>query len=186
MPEGEGGMACADGRKFDGQFHNGVCHGFATLQCEVMSILCCYDRLLTALYMKKGQSRIAMATGTWSEGYLNGHATVLYSNQDKYIGEFARDRREGFGVITYSNGSTYHGGWSGDARQGYGVLRTSKLRYLGMWYQDEKHGPGRLMLIRVELRALKCMGRAARGRSGSNAWNLQSRQIDWHCVHGDQ
>ena len=102
-----------------------------------------------------------MATGTWSEGYLQGHATVLYSNQDKYIGtptapffsltawlmvcltgEFARDRREGFGVITYSNGSTYHGAWSGDQRQGYGVLRTGKLRHLGMWYQDEKHGPG--------------------------------------------
>jgi hypothetical protein len=30
---------------------------------------------------------MAMATGNWKDGHLHGHASVLYHNNDKYIGK---------------------------------------------------------------------------------------------------
>ncbi|EDQ90515.1 uncharacterized protein MONBRDRAFT_16139, partial [Monosiga brevicollis MX1] len=123
-PHGEGSMHCIDGRKYDGQFHNGLCHGYATLQSGPAA------------------SPIAMATGNWSRGLLHGHATVQYHNNDKYSGEWLGGERHGFGIITFSDGSTYHGGWQHDQRHGYGVFRAVEERYVGMWQQEQRSGPG--------------------------------------------
>ena len=112
-----------------GEFRDGVCHGFATMQAPAEA------------------DEIQMATGAWRQGRLHGYATVLFHNGDKYVGEWRDGKRHGFGFCTYADGSVYHGEWQGDLRHSYGVYNGSDRasRYLGLWDHGHRHGSGVLI-----------------------------------------
>jgi hypothetical protein len=128
-PHGDGSLVCADGRRFMGEFRDGVCHGFATMQAP------------------SDADDIEMATGAWRDGRLHGYATVLFHNGDKYVGEWRDGKRHGFGFCTYADGSVYHGEWLADLRHSYGVYNSGdrRVRFLGLWDHGHRHGSGALV-----------------------------------------
>ena len=46
----------------------------------------------------------------------------MYTNQDKYEGDFKGDRREGDGRYFFTDGHVYQGEWKNDQENGHGVL----------------------------------------------------------------
>jgi hypothetical protein len=52
---------------------------------------------------------------------VNGQGTVIYSNGDKYVGEFKDNIRNGQGTATFSNGIKYVGEWKDDMPNGQGT-----------------------------------------------------------------
>jgi hypothetical protein len=97
------------------------------------------------------------------------HATVYFTNGDRYIGSWKDNQRHGKGIHYYKNsGNQYEGEFENDMRHGYGVLSIpiqkpgpdSKLDslfektkaaspipqlrklYAGSWSNDKRHGQG--------------------------------------------
>jgi hypothetical protein len=74
--------------------------------------------------------------------------TVKFPNGDAYEGPLLESRRAGFGVCNYEDGSKYHGNWFEDRKHGVGRLFVpdEKLggtsEYNGSWRHDKKHGFG--------------------------------------------
>jgi hypothetical protein len=100
-----------------------------------------------------------------SEGKFHGKGSIVYSNGEKYAGDWEHGQRHGNGVYTYADGGSYDGQWdrdkiSGEGRARYadgnvyegswvngkihgtGKLETSKFSYDGEWRDGKKHGEG--------------------------------------------
>ena len=100
-----------------------------------------------------------------SEGKFHGKGSIVYSNGEKYAGDWEHGQRHGTGVYTYADGGSYDGQWdrdkiSGEGRARYadgnvyegswvngkihgtGKLETSKFSYDGEWRDGKKHGEG--------------------------------------------
>ena len=100
-----------------------------------------------------------------SEGKFHGKGSIVYSNGERYAGDWEHGQRHGTGVYTYADGGSYDGQWdrdkiSGEGRARYadgnvyegswvngkihgtGKLETSKFSYDGEWRDGKKHGEG--------------------------------------------
>jgi hypothetical protein len=81
--------------------------------------------------------------GEYREGRQNGHATVTFSNGNRYDGEWLDGRRHGRGVLTWANGDRYEGEWRDNKRDGRGIsMYSSGDRYEGEWRDDLPNGFG--------------------------------------------
>ncbi|XP_069503187.1 ALS2 C-terminal-like protein [Ambystoma mexicanum] len=84
----------------------------------------------------------------WREGQMEGYGICEYSNERVYKGYFQDSVRHGFGIletaVTDEHAFKYTGHWDSDKRKGYGVLDNSDSgeRYIGMWQDNQRHGPG--------------------------------------------
>jgi len=45
---------------------------------------------------------------------------MIYSNGDKYVGEWAKNNKEGEGTYYYKNGDVYKGSFVENDKQGFG------------------------------------------------------------------
>ncbi len=73
----------------------------------------------------------------------NGKGRFIYSNGDKYIGEFKDGLPHGRGVYHSKNGNIYNGQWSKSKRHGYGTFKwVSGDTYIGEYANNKRHGMG--------------------------------------------
>ena len=53
-----------------------------------------------------------------SEGKFHGKGSIVYSNGEKYAGDWEHGQRHGTGVYTYADGGSYDGQWDRDKISG--------------------------------------------------------------------
>lgn len=76
---------------------------------------------------------------------ITGEGTKVYSNGNKYEGNFKNGKRNGKGTFTWTSGAKYEGNWVDNKREGNGkeVLANGTF-YIGSFQADSKHGIGSL------------------------------------------
>ena len=74
---------------------------------------------------------------------VNGKGIYLYSNGEKYDGEFKNGEMNGDGIYTYPDGSKYIGEFANGVRHGQGILKiVDGINYMGQWANDLPNGQG--------------------------------------------
>ena len=80
-----------------------------------------------------------------SDGKFHGRGSIVYSNGERYAGEWQYGQRHGRGTYTYADGGTYSGDWERDKIQGEGTAKYSDDNvYTGSWTNGKIHGRGKL------------------------------------------
>lgn len=97
-------------------------------------------RLLTS-HVYAGQE------GSWVQGGLTGHGTILWASGARYIGDVLQGLRHGLrGYMEYDRNHTrlsYTGSWRANHPHGSGVARwRTGDYYTGEWVDNKRHGPG--------------------------------------------
>ena len=79
---------------------------------------------------------------------VDGYGVMLFTNGDRYDGEFKNGDRNGCGTFTFANGRQYMGQFSNDQFNGVGVwqLETGD-RYVGQFRNSKCHGWGTFLAI---------------------------------------
>jgi hypothetical protein len=79
---------------------------------------------------------------------MHGKGYLIYSNGNKYWGQFNHDKRHGYGVFILGKGSEwagnkYAGQWKDDMRHGDGTYTFADgTEYTGKWEFNFMHGQG--------------------------------------------
>ncbi len=82
-------------------------------------------------------------TGEWQRGVPVRKGTFVWSDGDRYSGEFAGRKKQGYGTYRYGHGTRYQGQWSDDRANGEGMIVWSNGdRYTGGWRNDRREGRG--------------------------------------------
>ncbi|XP_039221187.1 ALS2 C-terminal-like protein isoform X2 [Crotalus tigris] len=130
-PHGKGKLTWPNGQNYAGDFKKGFENGFG---------IC--------LIPQESKDHYNCYKCHWRDGQMNGYGICEYGNEMVYKGYFKDNVREGFGVLD-SPPSTGHpfkytGHWKKDKKTGYGVWDDKERgeRYIGMWQNDQRHGPG--------------------------------------------
>lgn len=85
--------------------------------------------------------------GVWKKDYLQGKATVLYPNKEKYVGYFSKDERKGNGTYWFANGDRYKGAWKKDVMYGKGTYTWKNKNYVtGTWKNGKLNGKATLKI----------------------------------------
>ncbi|KRX06735.1 hypothetical protein PPERSA_09137 [Pseudocohnilembus persalinus] len=120
--EGRGSIQFQNNDNFQGNFLNGVIEGQGILK--------------TSEYTYQGNFKNGQKSDVKGQ--------LIYSNQDKYIGGFIKDKKNGEGKIIYRDGNEYEGEWFDDLKQGKGILKfTNGDRYEGEFQNDVFDGKGK-------------------------------------------
>ena len=81
--------------------------------------------------------------GEWHNGKKHGQGTSIFFNGNKYTGEYKRNIREGEGVFLHYNGDLYVGNFKNNLRHGKGTYFFSNgEQYHGEWKNDKREGYG--------------------------------------------
>ncbi|KAG8443491.1 hypothetical protein GDO86_012042 [Hymenochirus boettgeri] len=84
----------------------------------------------------------------WRRGSMEGYGICEYADESVYKGYFKENMRHGFGIFESLAPDTqpfkYTGNWYKGKRSGYGVGESTNKgeRYIGMWLDGNRHGPG--------------------------------------------
>ncbi|KAH7416362.1 hypothetical protein KP509_14G087600 [Ceratopteris richardii] len=81
--------------------------------------------------------------GDFREGRYSGSGVYYYYMSGRYEGDWVDGKYDGFGVETWTNCSQYWGQFARGLREGYGVycLYTGNI-YAGEWLNGQSHGSG--------------------------------------------
>ncbi|NXC07812.1 AL2CL protein, partial [Orthonyx spaldingii] len=129
-PHGKGTLKWQDGRNHVGDFQEGLEHGFG---------IC--------LVPRRSEDRYDCYKCHWYQGKMRGYGICEYGNDLVYKGYFKDNVRQGFGILENFSAEhpfKYTGHWENDKKNGYGVWEDKERgeRYIGMWLDDHRHGPG--------------------------------------------
>ena len=81
--------------------------------------------------------------GDFKNSSFNGKGTYYYANSTKYEGNFADNKRNGEGTFYYANGSIYKGNWKDDNINGFGIYSfASGNKYEGNFVDGNRNGEG--------------------------------------------
>jgi hypothetical protein len=138
--------------KYRGQWRDAMPHGSGEFSQESTGVLY-KGKFGKGLFHGGGEmlwfserDRRKKYIGDFRNGHMHGHGEMKYSDGHIYIGQWGRGERWGFGRMeeTSRRNSLYTGGWEADRRSGYGVYEDKMRheRYLGMWSDGVKSGPG--------------------------------------------
>ncbi|XP_048366874.1 ALS2 C-terminal-like protein isoform X2 [Sphaerodactylus townsendi] len=130
-PHGKGTLMWPNGRNYVGDFKEGLEHGFGIclIPCASGDCYDCYKC-------------------HWQEGKMSGYGICEYGNEMVYKGYFKDNLRHGFGILENPSSAKgpfkYTGHWENGKRSGYGIWDDHERseRYIGMWHEDQRHGPG--------------------------------------------
>jgi hypothetical protein len=73
--------------------------------------------------------------GSWKDNQKNGIGKMIYAGVGVYYGYWANGRRDGEGVMTYSNQDVYSGQWKEGKKHGQGtyVFFQTGMKFVGKW-----------------------------------------------------
>jgi len=81
--------------------------------------------------------------GEWKDGEINGRGTYTYYDGNQYIGEFKKWKKHGQGTYTWSDGNKYEGEWKDGEINGRGTYTYyDGNQYIGEFKKWKKHGQG--------------------------------------------
>ncbi len=100
-------------------------------------------------FRPNGNGKKIYTDGDFEEGefkdavFLNGHVSITYENDDKYVGEWKDGMENGQGTLKYADGIVYIGGFENNEQSGHGTLTfTSGAIYEGEFRQGKFNGQG--------------------------------------------
>ena len=110
-----------DGETYEGQFKDGLRHGFGKQIWPDGSI---YE-------------------GFWENDQCNGKGRLINAEGHVYFGDWVNDKADGNGIFKHTDGTMYEGEWKDDVQNGYGkeVWNDGSV-YEGMYLDSLKHGHG--------------------------------------------
>jgi hypothetical protein len=74
---------------------------------------------------------------------FNGYGTFLYTNGNRYVGDFRQGDPHGRGILYFANGNKYLGNWQKSYREGDGkFIFNEGHEYTGQFRQNQFHGKG--------------------------------------------
>ncbi|UJR34845.1 hypothetical protein I4U23_027626 [Adineta vaga] len=84
--------------------------------------------------------------GEWFNDQTNGKGTSIFPNGNRYEGDEKNGKRHEYGVCYWANGEKYEGTWSNDKMNGKGKYSwpEKNIQYEGSFKNDKKHGQGTL------------------------------------------
>jgi len=140
---GRGTYYFQDGTKYIGEFFNNTFNGFG-----------CYEWPNKARYegpYKDGKRHGHHGVYMWSDGQKYdgdweydkrvGHGIMRYINGDYYDGEWKDGEETGRGTKHYVDGGVYDGNWSHGKRDGHGIMHYADgSTYDGYWEADVESG----------------------------------------------
>ena len=93
------------------------------------------------LYFTNGDKYV----GAWRADAENGQGLLIYANGDRYVGDFADGQINGQGALRFANGDHFVGTFTDGKRNGFGVVTyATGDRYVGMFKDGKRHGHGTL------------------------------------------
>jgi len=85
--------------------------------------------------------------GEFANGKRNGHGTMTFANGEKYEGNFVNGQRSGKGTMTHPNGDHYEGYLANDQPSGQGIMTLANGdQYKGDFANGCAHGQGIITL----------------------------------------
>lgn len=103
-----------------------------------------FDYSTNSLIIGNGSSYIN-SYGCVSGNCINGFGTYIFSNGDKYIGDFLDGKKYGRGTYTYLDGSKHEGYYKDDKANGRGILILANgQKYEGNFINGDYNGLGTL------------------------------------------
>lgn len=131
---GHGTLKWPDGRIYVGQLRQNQKHGIGRME---------------VVEHTNSKVNLTVFEGQWKCDKFDGNGTIIYASGDVYKGSVKDGKPHGQGVLKQgkfmgTGASVYLGEWNNGLRHGYGVLDdiVSGEKYMGMWSQDMKSGPG--------------------------------------------
>ncbi|XP_028998624.1 alsin isoform X2 [Betta splendens] len=131
-PHGRGVLKWPDGRKYTGEFKNGLEDGFGEFVAP-----------------NKTPNINDSYQGHWKDGKMHGLGKYRYASGEVYDGSFQDGMRHGHGMLrsgklNTSSPSVFIGQWLQDKKTGYGVFDdiVKGEKYMGMWQDHIRQGTG--------------------------------------------
>jgi hypothetical protein len=155
----------ANGDTYQGQYKNGLKHGFGKLVTPDGRLFEGYwnQNMGTGKVRiidentyegdwrngnKDGQGRETNQngdeyTGSFQNNFRHGQGTYRKANGDNYVGNFNNGKYDGLGKMVWKDGKSYEGGWSDGKIHGKGsYIWVDGQKYLGEYVNEVKEGYG--------------------------------------------
>jgi hypothetical protein len=120
--------------------------------------------------------------GEWRDSRREGKGVMTYSNNDIYYGEFKDGRKHGWGVYKFFSGCVYEGPWERGRLHGKATVTYSNGdRFEGMFYRGEKMGYGVMIYARGPI---KCyIGQWRRGKKEGNGKEITRMGHEYENIY---
>ena len=85
--------------------------------------------------------------GQWQNDVPHGEGKITYPNKEEFVGQFENGRRNGQGEVTYPDGTKYKGEWKNDLPNGEGVrIFPDGMQYSGEFRNGLMYGSGMVVM----------------------------------------
>ena len=145
---GQGLMTFPDGTKYIGSWQHEKPHGRGKLSSAGK-----YEYVGEFKNgVRHGQGNLETADGKkyegqWENDVPHGQGKIIYPDGAQYTGQFKNGKRHGEGEAWDADGSKYIGQWQDDARNGRGTMTYANgEQYIGEYMNGQRHGMGLLVM----------------------------------------
>ena len=145
---GQGLMTFPDGTKYIGNWQHDKPHGRGKLSSAGK-----YDYVGEFKNgVRHGQGTLETVDGKkyegqWENDVPHGQGKIIYPDGAQYTGQFKNGKRHGEGEALDADGSKYIGQWQDDARNGRGTMTYANgEQYTGEYMNGQRHGMGILVM----------------------------------------
>lgn len=145
IKSGQGAEEWRDGARFEGEYVDGLKHGFGIFLWPNGSSYqgqFCDD-------VPSGEGRYSAVdgrwySGSWEKGKMHGKGHFVFPGEGQYLGQFHEGHRHGEGVFVWRDGRKYTGEWHEDSQHGKGVLTSvdgTEPPHIGIWHHGKNTSP---------------------------------------------
>lgn len=141
---GKGKILLPGGGFYEGEFRNGVYHGFGNLTTSKQTYKGYFEE-----GKKKGKGTLVDLVnhityeGNFDNDEREGEGKETYEDGSVYVGSFVKGKKCGKGKLVLPNGSFYRGDFKDDKLDGKGLFKWNKEKsYYGQWNNNEICGFG--------------------------------------------